>query len=326
MMRWLLAALLLAAPFGAWAQLESLRLLEDRAVDGIAAGNLSGLAWCDGALWALSDREDDRLYRLEAGAISWLAQVERFAAPPAPASGSPWGLRTVNRVNGLFRGGQLDFEGLTCDAAGNRYLASETALGVLRLPRIGEPQWLTLPATLTRQARASGLLLHFNAGFEGLAIDPAGERLWLAAERQRRGLLQLRSEQDRWQCDERCVLLSEGGREQGPAALGGRRQPRDFSALAWFDDKLFTLERLAHTVCRRSVQTGAVERCWSFADTALSETRSYHQPHGTAEALWVDAEGAWIGLDNGGHARADGDVRPFVWRFAAPVAGWGAAL
>lgn len=33
-----------------------------------------------------------------------------------------------------------------------------------------------------RQARASGMLLHYNALLEGLVIDPAGERLWLAAE------------------------------------------------------------------------------------------------------------------------------------------------
>jgi uncharacterized protein YjiK len=42
---------------------------------------------------------------------------------------------------------------------------------------------------MVRQARASGMLLHFNALFEGLAINPAGDRLWLAAERERRGLL-----------------------------------------------------------------------------------------------------------------------------------------
>jgi len=38
----------------------------------------------------------------------------------------------------------------------------------------------------------------------------------------------------------------------------------------------------------------------------------------------MDAEGAWVGLDNGGHARGDGEKRPLVWRFAAPAGGWGA--
>jgi len=41
-----------------------------------------------------------------------------------------------------------------------------------------------------------------------------------------------------------------------------------------------------------------------------------------AEGLWVDAEGAWIVLDNGDKARADGEQRPIVWRFANPSGGW----
>jgi uncharacterized protein YjiK len=36
---------------------------------------------------------------------------------------------------------------------------------------------------MVREARASGMLLHFNAMFEGLAINPAGDQMWLAAER-----------------------------------------------------------------------------------------------------------------------------------------------
>lgn len=43
-----------------------------------------------------------------------------------------------------------------------------------------------------------------------------------------------------------------------------------------------------------------------------------------AEALALDAQGAWIGIDNGNHVRADGERRPIVWRFAAPAGGWGA--
>jgi hypothetical protein len=38
----------------------------------------------------------------------------------------------------------------------------------------------------------------------------------------------------------------------------------------------------------------------------------------------IDAKGAWIGLDNNNGARADGETRPIVWRFAAPEGGWSA--
>ncbi|MDA7084943.1 esterase-like activity of phytase family protein [Pseudomonas sp. SA3-5] len=324
-MRQLAAALLLvAAPV--WAQtqaLEELALVSEHPINGIAAGNLSGLAWCGEALWAVSDREDDRLYRLAGGDADWQAEAERFVAPPPPSTALPWGLRMRTLVAGLLRGGNLDFEGLSCDAVGNRYLVSEARAAVLQIPPAGSPQWLALPEGMVRQARASSMLWHFNALLEGVAIDSAGERLWLAAERQRRGLLALHKRGSSWHCSAGCVLMSEGGSEPAPAQLGGELQPRDFSAVVLHKEKLFTLERQAHRICRRNLNDGAVERCWSFAAEALTDARRYPPPYGLAEALWIDEQGAWVGSDNGRHTRADGEQRPVVWRFAAPKGGWG---
>ncbi|MBS7662238.1 esterase-like activity of phytase family protein [Pseudomonas lalucatii] len=322
-MRSLCALLLLASTALAETPLEELRLLGEHPVAGMAGGNLSGLALCNETLWAVSDREDDRLYRLDTEAAVWQAEAERFAAPHAPSTPLPWGLRMRTWVAGQVRGGGLDFEGLSCDAQGNRYLVSEAHAAVLRLSPMGEAQWLALPEAVVRQARASGMLLKFNALLEGIAVDPAGERLWLAAERQRRGLLVLHRQRSTWHCSGGCVLVSEGGREPGPAQLGDAARPRDFSGLAFHQEKLFTLERQAHRICRRQLSDGAVERCWSFAAEALAESRRYPPDYGQAEALWVDAEGAWVGLDNEGQVRADGEQRPIVWRFAAPQGGWG---
>lgn len=301
---------------------DELLLLGEHPVDGIPGGNLSGLAWCGDALWAVSDREDDRLYRLDTREAVWRAEAEPLVAPPPPRMPLPWGLRMRTWVAGLVRGGGLDFEGLSCDAQGNRYLVSEAYAAVLQVPPVGAPQWLALPDGLVRQARASGMLLHFNALLEGIAIDPAGERLWLAGERQRRGLLVLHRQRSVWRCSGGCVLLSEGGSEPS-LQVQGQPQPRDFSGLALHQEKLFTLERQAHRICRRQLRNGEVERCWSFASEALTEARRYDRPHGVAEALWIDEDGAWVGLDNGRHARADGERRPIVWRFAAPKGGWG---
>src|SRR5690606_38576020 len=81
---------------------EPLRLVSEHALEGIAAGNLSGLAWCGDALLAISDRDDDRLYRLAPSQDSvWRAEAEFFLAPPAPASGLAWGMRVRNQVVGL---------------------------------------------------------------------------------------------------------------------------------------------------------------------------------------------------------------------------------
>lgn len=319
---WLGGLALVAQAAMADTPLAELNLLAEQPVDGMSRGNLSGLAWCGGALWAVSDRDDDRLYRLASGASVWQAQAEVFNAPPAPSSGLSWGLRMRNWAASLLRGGSLDFEGLSCDAAGNRYLVSESQVAVLKLSAQGEASWLRLEPGLLHQARVKGMLWKFNALLEGIAIDPPGEHLWLAAERQHRGLLELNKQQDHWSCDSRCVLLSEGGELAAPAALGGELFARDFSDLVFFHGKLFTLERLAHQICRRTPEDGRVEQCWSYAAAALTPERRYPQAYGMAEALWIDADGAWIGVDNGEQARADGESRPIIWRFAAPSGGW----
>lgn len=321
---WLIAMGLACAPWLAQAQTAELQLVAEQPVEGMAAGNLSGLAWCGDGLWAVSDREDDRLYRLDTRGTPWRAEAEQFELPAVNDSGLPWGMRMRVLASAAVRGGEMDFEGLACDALGNRYLASEAHAGVLQLTPAGSAQWLVLPEALVRQARASGMLLTFNAMFEGIAVDPEAKGLWLAAERERRGLLVLHRKQNSFHCSGGCVLLAEGGSELPPPALGSAPLPRSFTDLAYHDGALYSLEPNAHRICRRNLGSGASERCWSYAATALAETRRYATPFGNAEALSVDAEGAWVGVDNNGQARADGEQRPVVWRFAAPPGGWGA--
>ncbi|MCQ4311275.1 esterase-like activity of phytase family protein [Pseudomonas stutzeri] len=326
--RWITLLFALSAP--AWGaemapeMAPELTLISEHPVERIAQGNLSGLAWCGDALWAVSDREDSQLYRLDASEAVWRAESERFDLPPAPDTGLSWGMRVRTAISGMVRGGKMDFEGLSCDNLGNRYLASEAHAAVLQVSPAGTAEWLNLPDGLVRQARASGMLLEFNAMFEGVAVDPEAGRLWLAAERDRRGLLVMHRNQSSWQCTGGCVLLAEGGRELPPPALGEQALPRAFSGLAFHQNKLFTLEPTAHQICRRDPSSGDRELCWSYAATALADSRRYDTPFGNAEALWVDAEGAWMGVDNNRMSRADGEQRPIVWRFAAPNGGWGA--
>lgn len=322
-----LACALLLTTVSAFAEpVPQLRLLSEHPVDGMRGGNLSGLALCGKDLWTVSDRDDDQIYRLDTASTVWQAQAVHLDVPPVPDSGLPWGLRSRTWAASFVRGGDLDFEGITCDSAGNRYIVSEAHAAVLQVPAEGAASWLKISPLLVREARASGMLLHFNALFEGLAINPAGDQLWLAAERERRGLLKVKRQQTLWDCDGGCVLLSEAGVEMQPAQFpNAKAVSRDFSDLALFNGKLFTLERNAFEICRRDAVTAKVERCWSFADEALQPNRRYSQSYGLAEALIVDAEGAWIGIDNNDGARADGEVRPIVWRFAAPQGGWSAA-
>ena len=102
-----------------------LRLLSAHAVDGMRGGNLSGLAQCGKDLWSVSDRDDEQIYLLDTREPVWQAEPVRIEVPAVPDSGLPWGLRSRTWAASLARGGDLDFEGITCDNAGNRYIVSE---------------------------------------------------------------------------------------------------------------------------------------------------------------------------------------------------------
>lgn len=312
---------LLALPLFAAAAQPELVLQGEHAIDGMAQGNLSGLAECGGALWGESDRDDDRLYRFERGGSAWRAEPRTFDAPAAPDTGLDWKLRATASAAAVVRGGAHDFEGVSCDAQGNTYLVSEAHAAVLKIPAQGAAQWLPFAPEVIAQARKAGMLQHFNAIFEGLAVSPDGKQLWLAAEREKRGLLRVRERDGQWGCDGSCVLLSEGGSQ--PSAVDPKAAVSlDFSDLALYRGKLFTLERNAYRICRRDAASAKVEACWSFAGTALAPQRRYREIYGLTEALALDDDGAWVGTDNNQWKRQDGETRPVVWRFAAPAGGW----
>lgn len=317
---WLAALSLVVAPVFA-APLEALKLQSEHPVDGMVGGNLSGLALCHGRLWTVSDRDDNLLYSLDVSDRVWKAEPHPIDMPK-PESYLPLNLRSLANLSSIVRGGSMDFEGISCDAAGNRYLVSEAYGTVLKVPLEGAPVWLPLPAALVEQARANGMLQHFNAIFEGIAVNAAGDRIWLAAEREKRGLLVVQRDKDQWTCGQSCVLLAEAGKDTLPPEQQRKKVSTDFSDISLYNGKLFTLERSVYRICRRELETGQIERCWSFSREAMLPSRRYDQPYGLTEALVVDDTGAWIGIDNNSGTRADGEERPIVWRFAAPAAGW----
>ncbi|EIK96975.1 hypothetical protein PMM47T1_09956 [Pseudomonas sp. M47T1] len=325
-MRYALAALLLTIlPLLAQAApVEQLKMLSEHPVEGMRGGNLSGLALCGDRLWTESDRDDDLIYRLDTRDTVWQAENVAIEAPPVPDTGLPLMLRATAKAASVIRGGVLDFEGITCDAKGNRYLVSEGYAAVLKVPVDGQPSWLKIDPAVIREAHAKGMLRQFNAIFEGVAINAEGDHLWLAAERQNRGLLSVYKQPgEGWGCHGNCILLNESGDEMQPAQLPGAHEvARDFADLALYHGKLYTLERNIYQICRRDLQTAQVEHCWSFADEALIPSRQYSQKYGLAEALVIDDTGAWVGIDNNDGARADGEKRPIVWRFSAPAGGW----
>jgi hypothetical protein len=323
-MRLALAALLLIAMPVLAEPVPELTLLSEHPVEGMRGGNLSGLAMCGEHLWTESDRDDDQIYRLDTAQTVWKAEAVHIAVPPVPDTGLPLMLRATAKAASVVRGGVLDFEGITCDAKGNRYLVSEGYAAVLQVPVEGAPNWLKIDRSVIQQAHAKGLLRKFNAIFEGLAINAQGDQLWLAAERENRGLIAVRKRPDgSWGCTGSCILLNEGGMQmQPPQFPSAKLAARDFSDLSLYKGKLYTLERNIYQICRRDSKTAQVERCWSYGGELLTKARQYSQEYGLEEALVVDASGAWVGVDNNEGARNDGEKRPIVWRFAAPAGGW----
>lgn len=303
---------------------ESLRLLAEYPIDGLPQGNLSGLARCGQDLLTISDREDTRLHVLNTEQTPWQATEQVFSVPDMPPDGHlPWGMRAQALLSASVRGGQMDFEAIACDAEHNRYVVSEAYASVLRITPEGQSQWLALPENLLPQARARGLLHKHNALYEGLAISPDGKRMWLAAEREQRGLLHLeQTAEGVWECPVTGCVLFHDPEVTPPSASSEASPAQDFSDLVWFKDKLFTLERQQRQICRRALHTGVSERCWSYKDTAFAPERLYPTPYGVAEALWLEDDYAWVGLDNNGRTRSDGEERPIVWKFAAPSGGW----
>ena len=320
---WLAALLFITVPVFA-APLPELKLLSEHPVDDMVGGNLSGLASCNGVLWTVSDRDDSILYSLDTTQTVWKARQTPLVIPPVPDSGLSTTMTSLAKAAALIRGGSLDFEGVTCDAAGNRYLVSEGYATVLKVPVSGAPVWLDLPRKIVQEAQKAGMLTHFNAIFEGLAINAAGDQLWLAAERDKRGILVAHQDKGIWDCKDSCILRVESGNDVLPPQVGGQSLPIDFADISLFKGKLYALERAAYRICRRSLETGQIEACWSFAKEALLPNRLYDQKFGLTEALVVDEKGAWVGIDNNFGVRADGEKRPIVWRFAAPEGGWGA--
>ncbi|WP_335609364.1 esterase-like activity of phytase family protein [Halopseudomonas sp.] len=315
------------APALAFERSPELSLQQALPIDGMARGNLSALQYCGGELLAVSDREDQRLFMLQQTDAGWQAKEEYFELPDNSPSMLPVQLLAGAWLRGLS-GRALDFEGLACDAKGNRYLVSESQVGVLQLPPAGDVpvrgKWLDLDPAVYSEGEAQGLWQQVNALAEGVAINAEADTLWLAAERQGRGLVKLQRQDDQWRCPlAGCVLLAERRflptDAFAPGVLNKEVLPVDFSDLALWQGKLWTLERNAHQVCRRSPLSGQRERCWSFAQSILSEPYIYPDaPYGLAEALLINEHGVMIGLDNNDRVRPDGDSRPWVFQFALP--------
>ncbi|WP_346836856.1 esterase-like activity of phytase family protein [Microbulbifer sp. SAOS-129_SWC] len=295
------------APVAAAVPVTPARLLNSYWLDGSAGLDISGLSFCGGELLAASDKDSDNLYAVQIdngnARLQARALLAGLAAPPAQAEDL-----TARLLNLVQPGLAADIEGITCDAD-NVYLVSERYHRIAAAAEGVTPAWL--PQQWAQAARERGYMQQFNGASEGLVR--VGDDFWVALERDRRGLVHFTA-----------------GREpqffEIPAVAGLHFQHRspDLTGLAFYDGDLFTLERNAFAVCRRSPQTLAAKWCITYRAIEEAPDNVYLETYyGKGEGLAVNDSGIYVVLDNNNVARAANpqDRRGLLLHLAFPPQG-----
>ena len=278
-------------------------------IDGSEGLDISGLSFCEGELLAVADKISERIYRLapEPGVRSVsLEPMAEFSRPPLPDD-QPISIK-ARALHYASTPLSMDFEGITCDGP-DIYLLSERHNRIVRLNQ-AERKGEWTPVRWSESARDEGYLQLFNAESEGLVR--IGDDFWVALERDPRGLLKL-----------------EPGDQVGRhfyavppvAGLDFRDRSADLTALAYYDGALFTLERNAFAVCRRSLDTLIAEWCVQYRHIEEGPEYVYRKTiFGKGEGLAVNDQGMFVVLDNNGVTRvaAPGDSRGLLMHLAFP--------
>lgn len=276
--RWLLILLpiwLLVACFqtGAPDDIPRLELIKVLPVESDFPVEPSGLTYHQGTLYAVCDKTDNLIFRLDIrdDHVRFVPHL-RFVPP---------------------RGGPMDFEGIVVDAENNFLLASEFHHRVLKVSPAGQASWVT--PNLSTYAEPEGLLRRFNAGLEGIALLEDGTIL-LAAEREDRGLIKVPTATSG---GEIAVYPLPGTKFR--EALPFWRMP-DFAGLARDGKNLYGLFRNAHLVVELTVGEGGAEegnRAWSYGFIENDPQYAYvEERFGQAEGLAVTGNMVYIIFDN----------------------------
>ena len=319
----LLPVIMWCLPTGVHATETPLVLTQGYALTGIDGLQPSGLARCQGSLVFVSDKHDDRIFQVvlaQADAQQQTVPVTQFRTlktiPAPPLSEfSVWQQSKRTLVEFIGLAGGYDWEGITCDAQGNAYLVSEYYFAVLKVSPDGHGQWVT--PSLYAQGVAAGAFQRDNAYLEGIALWD--EDIWLAVEREPRGLIQV------------SAAHTARFRVQSGPVLSEQELPWDYTGLSVWQNQLYVLERNHHRVCAAQpvaqVAADVMSPCYSF-EHLPAQWGFESGPYGTAEGLVVEDHALWIITDNNGKARLNPppsqtaadlpDTRPVLLQLAWP--------
>jgi len=248
----------------------------------------SGLTIHDGTLFAVSDKHDDTIFRLQITddeAIMIPHLKFQFAEPVA----------------------RLDLEGITCDSSGVFYLVSETLYRVFRVdPRRDYASWVT--PSVRPFGEEKGLFKARNAALEGVAVV-GDDHFVVCVERQPRGIIEI--DMSKKPCE-----ISAFAYDRTSLKLPENRRP-DFTDLFFEDQELYALHRNPYAISKliRNGETFEERNFWSYESIETSEELQYsNMIFGRAEGLCMDKERVFVILDNNGDHRLSDpeDRRPLL--------------
>ncbi|SHE83190.1 hypothetical protein SAMN04487965_0744 [Microbulbifer donghaiensis] len=296
---------ILLPPLAAAVPVTPAKLVASYWLDHSAGLDISGLSFCNGELLAVSDKNSAGFYAVRIGPGSAQLEYRPLAVgletPPMESEGLKARLVTL-----LQPAPAADFEGITCDEQGV-FLVSERHHRIAVVAPSLRAAWMS--RRWSEAARERGYMQKFNGASEGLV--KAGGDFWIAIERDRRGLVRFAQGSN----------LPEFFELPAAAGLDFRGRSLDLTGLAFYDGDLFTLERNAFAVCRRSLADLQAKWCIEYRVIEEAPENVYRETrYGKGEGLAVDESGIYVVLDNNnvGRAADPGDRRALLLHLAFP--------
>ena len=288
------------------------RMIEAKNIDvflleGSERLELSGLSFCHNKLLSISDNNNHFVYEVVFSDAHKAALKIFIQLPDLPKKNVSYPLlqQISYWYDGLSSHDRADFEAITCDKE-NIYLLSERKNDIVKITE-KHANWLNV--NWYNPLHDKGFLNKYNAYGEGLVkID---DFFYLAIEREERGVFKLTQKNNGQHFMIEQQLL--------PSApfLSWYGKKEDLSDLAYDGKYLYTLERNAYAVCKRTIPDFKVVVCFSYASIERGEVYRYHDAKfGMAEGLAVDANFIYIVLDNNGLHKASSpeDARSILIR------------
>ncbi|WP_444917783.1 hypothetical protein [Microbulbifer sp. JMSA003] len=263
--------------------------IADYWIDNSSGVGLSGLSFC-GQLITISPKESEKIYRINLhGQSATLEKYLKVSGLPPPKRGVADNVSHF--VMDLLRPkSAMRFGGICCRDDGT-FLLSERHNRIAEVDTDGSSRWIN--NKWSSAIEHLGYSLRYNNGGEG--IVEVGDDLWVALEREPRGLLKVGNKGE----FQVFSLPSVVGLDFGD-------HPENLRGLDYHDGALFTLESNAYAVCRRALPSLQAEWCLVYREIEESPEHAYEVSRlgGMGSGVAVNNQGVFVVFNNNNISRA----------------------